>query len=71
MAKRIITSQDRLKDLMVCMVKDDISLPEKVKTLKLQEFTTDSKFKRCKTMGQIVQVTLDFVQRNYENVSAR
>ncbi len=73
MAKRIISSHDRIKDVMECMVEDTISLPEKIKTLKLQlqDFTTDSKFKHCTTMGQVVQVALDFVQRNYENVFDR
>lgn len=73
MAKRIISSHERIKDVMECMVEDNISLPEKIETLKLQlqDFTTDSKFKHCTTMGQVVQVALDFVQRNYENVFDR
>ena len=70
-AKRIITSKKRLRALMRCMIKDRISTPEHLEELKMQlyEYTLDMKFKRCKTMGQVVHTALDFVKRNYEDVS--
>ncbi|WP_224489382.1 hypothetical protein [Robertkochia flava] len=70
-AKRIITSKKRLRALMRCMIKDRISPPDHLEELKMQlyEYTLDMKFKRCRTMGQVVRTALDFVKRNYEDVS--
>ena len=28
-------------------------------------------FKKCETMGQVLETALDFVKRNYEDVSMR
>ena len=70
-AKRIITSKKRLRALMRCMTKDRISPPENLHELKMElyQYTLDMKFKRCKSMGQVVRTALDFVKRNYEDVS--
>ena len=50
---------------------DKISLEENVNRLKMEifELTHDVKFKSCKTMGDILFLTLGFVKRNYENVT--
>jgi len=39
--------------------------------MEIFDFTHDITFKKCKTMGEILSLTLDFVKRNYENVSMR
>jgi hypothetical protein len=73
LAKRIISSQSRLRAIIRCMLQDQISSTSNLRELRLQlyELTYDMKFKRCKSMGQIVKTALEFVKRNYENVSAR
>ena len=71
LAKRILSSQSRLRYLIRCMSKDQISNFTKVKQLRkeLYQFTYDMKFKRSKNMGLIVKTALEFVKRNYEDVS--
>ncbi len=73
LAKRIITSKNRLRRLLKCMTNDTISTEENLKSLKKQlyEYTHDMKFKRAKSMGQIVKTALDFVKRNYEDMSMK
>lgn len=72
-AKRILSSGKRIKRLVNTAKTDKISLPENVNSLKTQiyELTYDMKFKRCERMGQILDLALDFVKRNYEDVSMR
>ncbi len=73
LAKRIITSRTRLKQLMTCMTTDKISTQENLQQLRteLYEYTKDIKFKRSRSMGQIVKNALEFVSRNYEDVSLK
>ena len=70
-AKRMLSSPDRTKHLIYCMKNDEISFPKNVSMLKKQifDFTHDVEFKRCKNMGEIVETALDFVKRNYQDVS--
>lgn len=72
-AKRIISSGDRIKLLDKICKKDTISLPENVELLKSQifELTKDVQFKKCKSMGEILDLALDFVKRNYQGVSMK
>ncbi len=72
-AKRIISSGKRIKQLVGAARTDKISLPENIERLKneIHEFTMDVEFKKCKTMGQILDTALDFVKRNYEDVSMK
>ena len=73
LAKRIITSKNRLRRLLKCMSHDHISTEENLKELRSQlyDYTMDMKFKRAKSMGQIVKTALAFVKRNYEDVSMK
>lgn len=66
-AKRMITSQKRFKELIKCMKRDNISSEENVIQLRneLVNFTNDRDFKQAKTMGHILKTALDFVKRNY------
>jgi BMFP domain-containing protein YqiC len=72
-AKRIISSGTRIKRLISSVKIDEISLPENVELLKgeLQDFTHDVEFKKCKNMGEVLATALDFVKRNYEDVSMK
>ena len=70
-AKRILSSEDRLTELVNCMKNDTISLPENVETLKKQVygFTRDLSFKKSKNMGEILENALNFLRRNYIDVN--
>ncbi len=72
-AKRILSSGNRIKKLREICKNDMISLPENIDQLKHQiyDLTLDVKFKKCKKMGQVLDLALDFVLRNYENVSMK
>lgn len=71
MAKRMITSPKRMGNLMNCMKNDVISHPENVSKLRKQirDYTNDDKFSECKNMGEILETILDYVKRNYLNIS--
>ena len=72
-AKRIISSGDRINQLVEICKDDDISLAENIETLgkQIYELTMDVKFKRSKNMGEILEFALDFVKRNYQDVSMK
>ncbi|PIF00254.1 MAG: hypothetical protein CR994_07270 [Maribacter sp.] len=72
-AKRILSSGDRIRSLDKVCKEDVISLPENIEMLKGQiyELTKDIQFKNCKTMGEILNLALDFVKRNYQGVSMK
>ena len=73
MAKRIITSPKRTAYLIKCMKNDTISFPENIMLLKkhLIQYVGDVKFKDCQNMGEILETILDFVKRNYLDISSK
>ncbi len=60
---RVKDSQKRVKELMDVMVKDTISMPDKVDQLKheMAEHHQNNSFLRCKTMGEIVKNNIQLV----------
>ncbi|VAW11433.1 FIG00649718: hypothetical protein [hydrothermal vent metagenome] len=72
-AKRIISSEDRIEQLLDICREDQISIKENIKLLsgQIHELTLDKEFKKCATMGQVLTLGLDFVKRNYEDVSIK
>lgn len=72
-AKRILSSGNRIKKLRAICKTDTISNPQNIATLKEQigTLTMDVNFKNCTTMGQILDLALNFVRRNYEDVSMK
>ncbi|MFT6370910.1 MAG: hypothetical protein ACJAWH_001995 [Maribacter sp.] len=72
-AKRILSSGNRIKKLRAIVKTDKISTKENIILLREQiyELTLDMDFKKCKTMGQILDLVLQFVKRNYEDVSMK
>lgn len=72
-AKRILSWGRRLKLLLEICRKDKISTPENTEMLKtqLQELTGDIKFRDSNNMGEVLTYALDFVKRNYEDVSMK
>lgn len=72
-AKRILSSGNRIKKLRAICKTDLISTQENIELLKdqIQELTFDKEFKNCTTMGEVLDLTLNFVRRNYEDVSLK
>lgn len=72
-AKRILSWGQRLSALLEACRKDTISTPENIEQLKSQllELTGDINFRDSKNMGEILTYALDFVKRNYEDVSMK
>ncbi|WP_420400362.1 hypothetical protein [Flagellimonas sp.] len=70
-AKRILSSGDRIKRLLDACVMDDISLEDNITRLKMEiyELAKDINFKKCNTMGEVLALALDFVKRNYQDVN--
>ena len=71
MAKRMITAPRRTTRLIKCMKADTISFPENVELLKkhLIKYVGDIKFKDCDNMGEVLETILEFVKRNYLDIS--
>jgi len=72
LAKRLKSSPNRVGRLLTCMKNDHVSSSENIENLKkeLVEYTHDRSFKKCNTMGDILDVVFNFVVRNYESVNA-
>ncbi|WP_298790835.1 hypothetical protein [uncultured Allomuricauda sp.] len=72
-AKRIMSSGDRIERLLDACLDDEISLDENITKLKLEiyDLTKDMDFKKSTTMGEVLSLALDFVKRNYQDVSMR
>ncbi|APQ18263.1 hypothetical protein [Maribacter hydrothermalis] len=72
-AKRILSSGNRIKKLRAICKNDEISTPENIRLLReqIEVLTMDMDFKNCKTMGQVLDLALNFVRRNYEDVSMK
>lgn len=72
-AKRIISSGNRIKQLINISKADTISLKENIEQLRKDIYllTLDANFKKCTTMGHVLALALDFVKRNYQDVSMK
>ncbi|NNG11272.1 MAG: hypothetical protein HKM92_13985 [Arenibacter sp.] len=72
-AKRILSSGNRIKRLISIAKTDHISNDENIASLSMHihELTGDIDFKTCKTMGEVLALALDFVKRNYQDVSMK
>jgi hypothetical protein len=70
-SRRLIISDDRMKQLISIMKKDTISSVDKVENLKneIYKFTNEDSFIKSKSMGELMEKTLDYLKRNYQNVS--
>ena len=67
-AKRLMSYENRISELINSMSDDTISIPENELLLKttIFEYTKDLKFMKSKNMGEILKNALEFVKRNYE-----
>ena len=71
-AKRFKSTADRIEELIEIAEKDQISNTENIVRLReeIYEITHDMAIRKCATMGEILKAVLDFVIRNYEDMSA-
>ncbi|MGH1387941.1 hypothetical protein [Kordia sp.] len=69
-AKRMLSSENRIQELLECMQKDTLSTKENVTQLtqRVFEVTRDINFKNLTSMGDVLYGALHFVRRNYESV---
>lgn len=70
-SRRLIISDDRMKQLINIMKEDTISSADKVENLKNEifKFTNENSFIKSKSMGELMEKTLNYLRRNYQNVS--
>ena len=68
-ARRILSNETRLTQLLKCMLNDHISTPDKIEQLRKEvyELTQQSSFLKSRSMGELVRAAFHFVKRNYEN----
>ena len=71
MARRIMSSGNRLRLLLEAMDQQQLSLEANIKRLKNEifGFTQDSSFLNSDSMGQVMQSSFDYIRRNYESVN--
>lgn len=71
LAKRIYSTETRVKKLLQIMGNDTIAPDEHIDQLKLELYrlTRDINFKRAKTMGNVLNSAFDFVTRNYKSIN--
>lgn len=69
LAKRIISSGNRLKNLVTIMQEDKLSHPENHDKLssEIYKFTKDEAFQKSRNMGDVMRASFDYVLRHYEN----
>lgn len=72
-SKRILSSHHRFHQLMSAMQRDELSKPENIVELRtaLQKLTYISQFKKCETMGEILDTGLNFMVKNYQHTNMK
>ena len=70
-SRRLIISDERMKLLIKIMKNDTISTKENIDNLKKEifKFTNEESFIKSKSMGDSMEKTLEYLKRNYQNVS--
>ncbi|MFI0427879.1 hypothetical protein [Mariniflexile sp. HMF6888] len=71
LVKRLKSFHGRIDKLLDCMAEDIISKEENIDLLKkkIYDYTLDKAFLKCKSMGQILKKSLEYLTHNYENVN--
>ena len=70
-SKRLIIADERMKLLVDIMKQDTISSTENIDNLKKEifKFTKEESFIKSKSMGELMEQSLNYLKRNYQNVS--
>ncbi|MGB0376778.1 MAG: hypothetical protein ACPGC5_06275 [Flavobacteriaceae bacterium] len=71
MARRIISSENRLLLLLEAMEDQQVSLTENLKKLReeIYRYTQDPSFLASESMGQVMRSSFNFIRRHYESVN--
>lgn len=71
LAKRIISSENRIKRILRIMGQDNIAPEEHIEQLKmdLYRYTNDMNFKNAKRMGNVLSAAFKFITRNYRHTN--
>ncbi|WP_310555287.1 hypothetical protein [Flavobacterium sp.] len=71
LVKRLLDSEKRVQDLLLAMKSTPLAPIEHINQLKAEvyQFTLDLGFKKAKSMGEIVEVALNFMKRNFRKNS--
>ena len=66
--KRVLSSNTRFNELMAILKKDEIADPKSVEELKtaLLKLTYNTQFKKCQTMGEILETGINVMTKNYQ-----
>ena len=69
-AKRIISNENKINQLLISMKEKPISNKKNLNKLKMEiyKFTKLEVFKNSNSMGDIMDASLSFLKRNYENI---
>ena len=69
-AKRIISNEKKINQLLISMKEKPISNKENLDKLKLEiyKFTKHKDFKNSVSMGDLMDASLSFLKRNYKNI---
>ncbi len=68
LTKRLLNSKKHFEDLIAVMKQDSISSKENIEQLKngLLKFTYEKRFRKCKNMGEILEMGFNFLIKNYK-----
>lgn len=68
LVKRLVGSEERLNDLITAMKSMELAPLEHLKQLRTEIYnlTFDKNFKKVTSMGELIEVTLNFMIRNYK-----
>ncbi|MCF8322591.1 MAG: hypothetical protein K9I26_05555 [Flavobacterium sp.] len=71
LAKRIHSAENRIKRLLKIMGDDVIAPQNHINQLKLElyQYTRDLNFKKAKSMGNVLNITFDYIKRNFNNLT--
>jgi hypothetical protein len=71
LAKRIHSAENRIKRLLKIMGDDVIAPDSHTNQLKLElyQYTRDVNFKKAKSMGNVLNITFDYIKRNFNNLT--
>jgi hypothetical protein len=70
-SRRLIISDERVKLLIKIMKDDTLSTEENIQNLKkeIYKYTNEGSFINSKSMGELMENSLEYLKRNYQNVS--
>lgn len=70
-SRRLIISDERVKLLIKIMKDDTLSTEENIQNLKkeIYKYTNEGSFINSKSMGELMESSLEYLKRNYQNVS--